>query len=160
MTLFVHLTSEKNVKSIIKNGIKVSRNGVVYAMPVIPNFYVSHQWLRELKNEGQRTICGISFRIPDKELVSVGYFNKPHKEMTASAAASLLMNLDDSLGYEVLIPRSIRRQEIHKVRYLPQLIGWRFSPKARGNRPCPCSYCQRGRIKSRRIREGAKVGIK
>lgn len=156
MTLLVHLTPEKNVKSILKNGIKPSRNGKVYAMPVIRNFYASHQWLRELKSEGPKTICGISFRIPDKQLVSVGYFNQPHEEMTADAAASLLMNLDDPLGYEVLIPRSITRQEIHKVRYLPQLIGWRYYPRAHGRRFCLCSYCQRGRIKSRRVREAAK----
>lgn len=54
MALFVHLTPEKNIKSIKRNGIKLSGNKNfgqrgVYAMPVIQNFYISHQWLRELK---------------------------------------------------------------------------------------------------------------
>ncbi|MEC4892990.1 MAG: hypothetical protein SAL07_06290 [Oscillatoria sp. PMC 1051.18] len=152
MTTFVHLTAEKNLKSILRTGIKIS-NSCVYAMPVLPNFYTSHQWLRELKRDGTKTIYGIYFRIPNNEIVSVGYFNQRHQEMTANEANSLLMKLENPSGYEVIIPRKIRAREIRKARYLPQIVGWRYFPNAHGRKPCGCPRClRRGEIKSRKIR--------
>jgi hypothetical protein len=58
------------------------------------------------------------------------------------------------LGFEVIIPRSIKASEIKYLRILPQTLGWRYFPEAKGKPPfCGCSYCQRGNIKSLRIRE-------
>jgi hypothetical protein len=54
MPLLVHLTPEKYVARIVRNGIRTGRG--VYCLPVLPSYYVSHQWLRELKRRGQRTI--------------------------------------------------------------------------------------------------------
>ena len=50
MPLLVHIASEKDIGSIRRAGIRIGqgRNGL-YAMPVLRNFMVSHQWLRELK---------------------------------------------------------------------------------------------------------------
>jgi hypothetical protein len=72
MAMFVHLTPEKNVKAIPRSRItrlhkSDSRPGGVDAMPVTRNFYVSHQWLRELKRGGQWTICAVYFHIPDEQ---------------------------------------------------------------------------------------------
>jgi hypothetical protein len=50
----------------------------------------------------------------------------------------------DPLGWEVLIPRSIRPAEIHRVRALPQVVGWRYLPGSQGRPPCACPYCTRG----------------
>lgn len=73
--------------------------------------------------------------------------------MTAAEAAAKLRS-DQTLGYEVLIPRSILPTEIRAVRTLPQTLGWRHFPDAHRNGIfCGCSYCQRGEIKSRRIQE-------
>ena len=38
-------------------------------------------------------------------------------------------------GWEVIIPRRIAAKEIQRVRSLPQVIGWRFFPGAKGKRP-------------------------
>jgi hypothetical protein len=55
MAMFVHLAPESRIALIRRTGIRrLRRAGVafpagVFAVPVTRNFYVSHQWLRELK---------------------------------------------------------------------------------------------------------------
>lgn len=156
MAMLVHLTPEKNVKAILRSGITCQkkgywRSGGVYAVPVTRNFYVSHQWLRELKRGGQRTICAVYFRIPDDEQVWVGHYNQNHRYMTAAEAASIMSAADIRKGYEVIIPRPIAKSEIHRVRHLPQVIGWRYMPGAHKFSTCMCIVCNPpGSIKSRR----------
>ena len=91
MALFVHLAAEKESVSIRRTGIKPRRlkqplvddyDRIVFAMPVTDNFYVSHQWLRELKRNGQRTIVGVYFRIPDDQPVMVGHYNSVYLTLT------------------------------------------------------------------------------
>ncbi|SMD06065.1 hypothetical protein [Kibdelosporangium aridum] len=48
MALFVHLTPEKNVRGIVRSGIKKGANGV-FCLPILPSYVISHQWLRELR---------------------------------------------------------------------------------------------------------------
>src|SRR5215470_2080907 len=95
MAVFVHLTSERSIKLIRRNGIsrirkQRDRPRGIYAMPVTRNFYVSHQWLRELKRRGGATIVGIYFRVPDVETVWVGHYNQAHQQMTAAQASALM----------------------------------------------------------------------
>ena len=131
----------------------------VFALPVTQNFVISHQWLRELKRRGFRTAVGIYFGIPDNESVWAGRYNEKKEELTASEAAGVLMR-EEILGYEVVIPRSIKAGEIASIRRLPQVIGWRYYPESHGRPPfCGCSYCQRGNIKSRKIRERYEKGF-
>lgn len=174
MAIFVHLTAEKNVKSIRQNGIKFEkkegyRRPHIFAMPVTRNFYVSHQWLRELKRSGQRTFVGIYFRLPDEEEVLVGHYNSGSTSMKASQAVALMMGIENNdpqsarhndeeskavkrgykpcsspEGYEVLIQRRIAAKEIFKVKALPQVLGWRYSPGAHSKPPCVCLCCERG----------------
>jgi hypothetical protein len=154
MALFVHLAAEKNIPGIRRSGIRLRRPAKgVYAMPVTPNFFVSHQWLRELKRGGQRVILGVYFRIPDGERVWVGRYNEPHREMTAAQAAGLVMKGAEPEGYEVIIGRAIEKSEIHRIRKLSQVLGWRYDPKAHGKPPCGCPYCQTGLYGARKIRE-------
>jgi hypothetical protein len=89
--VFVHLTPHRNLPSIRRGGIAPLRHSGVYALPVTRNFYVSHQWLRELRRAGGGTIFGVYFRIPDDEPVEVGHYNTPHVTMSAAEAAALLM---------------------------------------------------------------------
>ena len=162
MALFVHLTPEKDSDSIRRSGIKPRRlrhplrdgfDRIVFAMPVTDNFYVSHQWLRELKRNGQRTMVGVYFRIPDEQPVLVGHYNKHHKELTAAEAIGIIFNAEQAEGFEVLIPRKIEPNEIHKITTLPQVLGWRYYPEAKGKKPCGCPFCTKGDIKSKRIRD-------
>lgn len=158
MAIFVHLTAEKNVKSILRNGIsrlRTHRAGMagIFAMPVTRNFFVSHQWLRELKRRGRGPIAGIYFRIPDDEVVWIGHYNQAHRKMTAAEAAATIHKAERAEGFEVIIPRRIEAKEIHRVRRLPQVVGWRYYPGAHGKRPCGCPFCQRGLYGARRLRD-------
>jgi hypothetical protein len=163
MALFVHLASEKHSAAIARDGIKARRcrvpraegfERVVFAMPVTENYFVSHQWLRELKRQGQRTLVGVYFRIPDEQRVLVGHYNRRHEERTAAEAIGELFQANEPEGYEVLIPRKIAAAEIHRIAPVSQVTGWRYFPGAHNRAPCGCPACLgRGEIKSKRIRE-------
>lgn len=158
MATFVHLTPEKNLRSILRNGItRLSKRGNgsigIYATPVTRNFYASHQWLRELKRRQAGPIVAIYFCIPDDTLVSIGHYNQGHRQMTAAQAIAAMMQCDDPMGYQVIIPRKIARDEIKRYRTVPQVIGWRYYPDAHGKKPCGCPFCQRGEFGGRKLRE-------
>src|SRR5687768_5607826 len=95
MPVFVHLTSQRNLPSIRRGGIALKKRRLrlrgVYALPVTRNFYVSHQWVRELKRLGGGTIVGVYFRIPDDEMVEVGHYDSLHVSMTAAEAVALMV---------------------------------------------------------------------
>lgn len=165
MAMFVHLTPEKNLKAILRSGITLrgkrtgstlgrklaTRPEGVYAMPVTRNFYVSHQWLRELKRGGQRTICAVYFRIPDEQPVWIGHYGQVHRQLSAAEAAAVVSSAENREGYEVVIPRSIGPDEIHRTRHLPQVLGWRYMPDAHQRSTCMCVVCNPpGSINSRK----------
>lgn len=159
MALFVHITSEREGRHVAKSGLKTHRTRHVdipfalFAVPVIPNFTLSHQWVRELKRRGDKLMSGVYFRIPDEEQVFVGGYNQPHQWMSAAESVATMMKEPDARGFEVLIPRSITTSEIQRVRILPH-VGWRYYPNAHGHHPCPCLMCfMRGEMKSQRIRK-------
>jgi hypothetical protein len=163
MAMFVHLAPEKRLKSILCNGISRLRKhpaGLrgVFAMPVTRNFYVSHQWLRELKRRGVGPIAGVYFRVPDSQTVHVGHYNQAHQEMTAAQAAALIHEMSPAEGFEVIIPRRIEPREIRRTRRLPQIVGWRYFPGAHGKKPCGCPFCQRGEYGARRLRAKYEQG--
>ncbi len=160
MAMFVHLAPESRVALIRRNGINRLRRGVgefpggVFAVPVTRNFYVSHQWLRELKRRNCGAIAGIYFRIPDDEQVWVGHYRQTHQWMSAAEAVGEFLSAEDAQGWEVVIPRRIGVDELHRVRNLPQVIGWRFSPESKGQPPfCTCKFCKRGEFGARRLRQ-------
>ena len=181
MAVFVHLTSHRNVASIGRVGISLRKQeGIrargVYALPVTRNFYVSHQWLRELKRSGGGTIVGVYFRIPDDEVVEVGHYGRGCVRTTAAEAVALMLAAEERdpvaareadrqskavqrgrrlpsspEGYEVVIPRRIEPSEIIRVRALPQVGGWRYRPRANGEPPCACLCCERGQYGVRKL---------
>lgn len=121
-------------------------------MPVIDDFLLTHQWVRELKRRGHRTAVGVYFRIADEETVWAGTYDEPKARVNAAQAAARLRN-ERLLGYEVILPRAVAAGEIVAIRALPH-VGWRYFPTAKGNPPrCLCTYCVRGDIKSRRMRD-------
>src|SRR5437879_6190735 len=125
--MFVHLTPESRVPLIRRNGIgrlrrpAGGRPGGIFAMPVTRDFYVSHQWLRELRRRGAGAIAGVYFRIPDDESVWVGHYHQAHQSMSAAEAVATIMVGESREGYEVIIPGRIDAAEIHRVRSLPQV---------------------------------------
>jgi hypothetical protein len=159
MAMFVHLTPMSMIKAIQRNGIgrlRQARDEVpagIFAVPLTRNFYQSHQWLRELKRRRQGPIGAVYFRIADSQVVWVGHYNGAHRSMSAAAATTFFNSASIREGYQVVIPRRIEAKEIHRVRSLPQMVGWRYYPGAHGKRPCGCPICQRGGYGARRIRE-------
>jgi len=120
-------------------------------MPVIDDFMLTHQWVRELARRGHRMAVGVYFRLPDDELVWAGRYNEAKLQCTAAAAARVLRS-QRLMGFEVVLPRAVLAAEITAIRPLPA-VGWRFRPEAKGQRPfCPCKFCTRGDIKSQRLR--------
>lgn len=164
MVTFVHIADERDSKAIARNGLKLPRRKAeqhetenckfgIFALPLTPNFIISHQWLRELKSKGFRTAVGVYFRINNDELVWAGKYNEEKVQMTAAEAAGILTR-DEILGFEVIIQRSIKASEVSGIRQLTQVVGWRHFPEAHGRPPfCGCSYCQRGNIKSKKIQQ-------
>jgi hypothetical protein len=156
--MFVHLAPESSITRIRRSGITRVRKaggnfpGGVFAVPVTRNFFLSNQWLRELKRRGEGPIAGVYFRVPDQERVWVGHYNQAHRWMTAAEAVAEFMAAEAREGWEVVVPRKIAPDEIHRVRSLKQVFGWRYYPGAHGNAPCPCPYCTRGEYKSSSIR--------
>jgi hypothetical protein len=100
MAIFVHLSDEKNKNSIIKNGIKIEKihyekiTRGIFCMPVISDFYATHQWLREIKQYSSgNNIIAIYFKIPDNELVCCGKYNDKFIQITAKSAHEQFMKL-------------------------------------------------------------------
>ncbi|MFI6213487.1 HEAT repeat domain-containing protein [Nocardia brasiliensis] len=152
MAMFVHLTPEKNVRRIRRAGIKVQGAGV-FCVPVLPSYVLSHQWLRELRRRGQRLIVAVHFRVPDEERVFVGQYADTGAEMTAAEAVSVVRAAGDARGYQVVVPRSIAAAELHRIRQVRQVTGWRYRPDAHGRRPCACPACLgRGEYKAADLR--------
>lgn len=160
MAMFVHLAFESQVARMKRNGIRCGLRNItgvgngVFAVPMTRNYYVSHQWLRELKRRGGGPMAGVYFRIPDDEQVWVGHYNQAHRWMTAAEAVGEFSAAEDAQGWEVIIPHRIEADTIHRTRRLPQVVGWRFSPQSKGKPPfCTCNYCTRGDYGAKRLRE-------
>jgi hypothetical protein len=85
MPMFVHLALVSRVALIRRNGIRRRRKGSggrpggIFAVPLTRSFYVSHQWLRELKRRGQGAISGVYFRLPDDEQASASNRRLNHR---------------------------------------------------------------------------------
>jgi hypothetical protein len=163
MATFVHIADSRDAPAIRRRGLTLPKrklreretNGFkwgVFALPLVEDFMLSHQWVRELKRRGHRSAVGVYFRIPDSERVWAGLYNGAKAEISAARAAQTLRT-ERTLGYEVVIPRGIVASEIFAVRPVPS-VGWRFFPQAKGAPPrCLCKYCNRGEINSRRMRD-------
>ncbi|MCC2548221.1 hypothetical protein LJY25_17355 [Hymenobacter sp. BT175] len=152
MPLLVHLADANDAARILRGGIKIGKGSPgVYFMPLTPDFYASHQWLRELRRGGARSFVGIQFRLPDDEEVWFGKYGTRHCKGALGAAIGEFMQLGDKLGYEFLIERRIEPGEIRKVVALPQVVGWRYSPDSHQRETlCACPMCiSRGEIRSR-----------
>ena len=154
MPTLVHLADEREVSNIKRNGIKIGKDRQgIFCMPVMQSFYLSHQWLRELKRRGVKTFVGVYFKVDNKTKVFAGRYNLGHEYIELGKAIKEIQSLKDPLGYEIIIDRKIEAKEIDKIRNLPQNVGWRYMPNSNGQKPCSCDYCIRRTIKASRIRE-------
>jgi hypothetical protein len=120
---------------------------------VTPNYAISHQWLRELKRWGVKTLVAVVFRIDDNEIVFARHYSGIPRGMSAAAAVGVILSHPEPLGYEVMIPRRIKPTEIIAVRHVAQKLGWRAIPGIQKAMICPCPVCvPPGTVKSSRRR--------
>ena len=136
MASFIHLADAKKRRLIEKNGIKAAKRGI-FCVPVISNFSVTHQWSRELKRTGVKELICIQFRVPDDEAVTLGRYNGEKISMSAAESVATVM---------------AHTNEIARIYPAPRVVGWRYSPEAKGKQPfCHCRYCNRGEIRASRL---------
>lgn len=139
MTLMVHLCPVKDLKKIERSGIKPSKNlGVVFAVPVVESYLVTHQWARELVRDGNGPRAAVYFEVDDQIIVEAGsYYDRDEKRsmMTAAEAAKLLRSAEDPMGFEVRIPTKIEPKAIKRTAILAKAVGWRYFPGAHGKDP-------------------------
>ncbi len=139
MVSFIHIANRNDEESIVKNGIRSPKHktGVrgVYAVPVIISHLTTHQWARELKRRGIRSLRCVQFRIPDGEYVLAGKYNGEKLQMTASEAAAAFLKHTDPMGLEAIVPRSIIPKEITRTHPAPRITGWRYYAAAKGKKP-------------------------
>jgi hypothetical protein len=167
--MFVHIADARRERAIRRGGIRGQRcvlrgrDGVdvvldraVYCMPVLPNYYSSHQWLRELKRGGARELVGVYFRVHSSRLVWAGHYNAAHARVTAAEAARIIMDAPDPRGFEVIVPASIPVTGVHDVREVSRVVGWRYYPDAHGKKPCACGFCTWGTRGHQRLMERAR----
>ncbi len=163
MPVLVHLADERDSAAIEKNGIKPGkgRQGI-YCMPVTQSFYISHQWLRELKRRGVRSYVGVYFKLDSKTMVYAGKYNEKHKHIALGEAIKEIRSMQDPLGYELLIDRKIEAKEIESIRMLPQNVGWRYFPASHEKGIfCSCPMClPRSEIKAKRLRDKIDPPVK
>ncbi|MEL7535574.1 MAG: hypothetical protein AAFZ58_06305 [Pseudomonadota bacterium] len=154
MAQFVHLADARNVAAIRRCGLRGLKPWrVVFAMPVLEDHLLTHQWLRELRRHRNVPMLAVQFRVPDSELVKVGRFDGIHLDATASQAVAIIRQHEAPFGLQVIFSRKIKPTEITRIYSPPKIVGWRYWPESRGAEPCPCAYFQRGLAYSRRIRQ-------
>lgn len=131
----------------------------IFAMPVVPAFWPSLQWLRELRRWHDERMVAVHFRLPDDELVHVGRFGEAHRLLPAAAAARWVMDHPD--GAQVVVARSIPRRDVVAVRTAPQLVGWTGKPDGDGRGSCVCAVCLPPGLRElmRRVRGAFRTGV-
>ncbi|MGW3664624.1 HEAT repeat domain-containing protein [Streptomyces sp. NPDC005141] len=164
MAMFVHLMSAANAPRVRRSGIRADSSGQggargVYCFPVLPSYTLTHQWVRELSRSGTRGgLVAVHVRLDDSQSVLVGHYSDRARDaqacVTAAEAVRRVAAREDPRGWEVFVPRAIRPRELHRIRSVSQVAGWRYWPDAHGVRPCTCYGCRvRGEYGSRRLRE-------
>jgi len=157
VTQFLHLADSNKISRISRLGILTAKTrlGAVrgfYCTPVSRNFYRTHQWLRELKRSGVKTILAVQFKLAADTTVYVGRYNGDHIQVTAAEAAKIFHAHKDGLGLEVIVPNAVPSSSITRIYSPSQVLGWRIHPEAKGNKPfCGCKYCNRGEINAYRV---------
>ena len=161
MSVLVHISKAENEKSILRSGIKPGKHSnIVYFMPHLKEFLISHQWARELKRFGIKNFIAVDFKIPNNEEIWFGRYTDGHKKLALNKAIRMYMDTDDKLGYEFFIERKIEPKEILKTRSIRKPMGWRYEPEAHGKKPCPCPMCiQSGGYKTYKLKEKTEYNI-
>jgi hypothetical protein len=149
MVMLVHVTAAKFEPKIKRSGLRADFG--IYAFPVLPSYTLTHQWTREMLKWKRGPMIGVYFRVPDNELVRFGRYGAVMRTRPAVQAVGEIHKEADPRGFQIVVERAIKPNEITRVTPLRGVLGWRHMPDAHGNKPCACAICQRGEPNSRRI---------
>lgn len=151
MPRLVHLARASSERSIARAGIRGAPASVrvgpeaqvrlaraVYAMPVLPDFSTTFQWLRELRRWHGERMVAVHFTLPRDSQVWVGRYGALHHLAPIGAAARWVA--EHPLGAEVIVPRAISAAEVRSVRATTQLVGWTETPEP-STWECLCEQC-------------------
>ena len=158
MTNLVHITRQRDATRLRRGGIAARSHGRhgergVYTMAVLPDFTLTHQWVREIRIWKPGVLVAVDLRIPDDEPVTVGHYGREPTRVTAARATAVLRQTADPRGFQIFVPRAITPGEVRRIRAVPQGVGWRHRPDAHGRRPCGCPGCRYpGTVGAARIR--------
>ncbi len=152
MPRLVHLARASNARTIERAGIRGGLASVleaggkestieraVFAMPLVPDFSVTYQWVRELRRWHGERIVAVHFVLPSDEELLVGRYNAAHERLPLREAVRRV--LAEPLGSEIVVPRSVRRREVMGIRDVTQLVGWTEVPEPKSNFDCLCQAC-------------------
>lgn len=144
MPRLVHLTGESRRRGIARAGIRGGAGYLglacaVFASPVVPDFALTHQWLRELKRRHGERMIAVHFRAPSDEVVLVGRYGKPHASVPLREAIRRV--LAEPAGAEIVLTRSIPKKDVLAVREVTQLVGWTEVPSGEPKWDCLCPRC-------------------
>lgn len=144
MALFIHITDEKNLKSIKRNGLKLGAEKKIYAMPCTENYQFNHSWTREIKRHKNFVPIVVLFEVADSTPIKMGIYYRPQEAVDALAkeAFNFVKEADYPLGFQVSFDFPIPAKNIKKIYYLPKVVGWRFSPDSNGK--IPLNFQQEG----------------
>jgi hypothetical protein len=157
MATFVHITLQSNEQAIRRGGLHLNRQGYMWCVPVMPNFFETHQWGREIAKWKPGRMIAVTFRVPDDTPALAGHFSErvwDHVETTAAGAHAIAR--EAALGVEVVFQQPLPRKCILRIKALASYVGWRHSPDAKDKRPCFCSICVRGVPNSQRQQRFSK----
>jgi hypothetical protein len=148
----VHLIRASSARTIRRAGIRGGAATVlelagrraelaraVFAMPLVPDFSVTYQWVRELRRWHGESMMAVHFVLPSDEEVLVGRYGTAHARVALRDAVRRVLKSPE--GNEIVVMRSVRRREVVAIRNVTQLVGWTEVPGPRAKLDCLCQAC-------------------
>ena len=154
MPKLMHLAPARLERRIQRSGLRgrpwqfridaglVREREAVFSFPVLPDFSMTHQWLRELRRwNGRSRLVAVYFKLDGTELVYAGRFGARKSRVPLTDALQLVTA--DPWGAEIAVPRAVSATSIVSVREIRQDVGWVATPDGvmHGDESCVCPVC-------------------
>jgi hypothetical protein len=91
-------------------------------------------------NSGNKIIA-IYFRIPDDEILFCGNYTEKMVCVKATETHKIFTSQEDKMGFQAILTRKVSKNEITKIKNIPQITGWRHYPKSHEKKRCLCPAC-------------------
>src|SRR5262249_3241719 len=102
----------------------------------------------------RQPMIGVYFRVPDDEPVRFGHYFRGWVPISASKAVAAIRAESDPRGFQIILDRPVKPNDITRIAPVRGVIGWRHKPDAHGTKPCGCPACtDRGEPGGSKIRK-------